>query len=336
VFRKPSRAAEAVAGALGTPDARLIDWGSLALVSNELADQKRRRFLPDLRFTARLLKHPIEIDVLFEHQSKVDRLIPVRLFCETGASWSSSLAEKRGRVPFVLSVVLYNGRSRWARPRELWHTIDGGAHLHARAPHLLPALPFALMDLAALTDVEIDRRVRSPAVRVVLRLLKHAPRGRGIQTLREAHALVRSMPLDVLGRAVRYVEEVDRSADPRVMADTLGEIRGKPGRELVVTWADRLRKEAELKGKAVGKAEGKAEGRAEGKAEGRAEGKAEGRAEGKADALLRILRRRRLHLSERQLRRIATCRDIGRLNRWMDAAVDAESATEVLRSATRH
>jgi hypothetical protein len=79
-----------------------------------------------------------------------------------------------------------------------------------------------------------------------------------------------------------------------------------------VTWADRPRKEGELKGKAVG------------------------RAEGKADALLRILRRRRLHLSERQVRRIAKCRDIGRLNRWMDAAMDAQSATEVLRSAMRH
>jgi hypothetical protein len=57
------------------------------------------------------------------------------------------------------------------------------------------------------------------------------------------------------------------------------------------------------------------------RAEGREEGREEGRAEGKADDVLRILRVRGLEVSDAERERIATCRDVEILDRWLDRAI---------------
>jgi hypothetical protein len=66
-----------------------------------------------------------------------------------------------------------------------------------------------------------------------------------------------------------------------------------------------------------------------------AKGRAEGEAKGKADALVRILSRRRVRLTGAQRRQIADCRDLPTLDEWLDRAVTAKTAGEVL-GQTRH
>lgn len=63
---------------------------------------------------------------------------------------------------------------------------------------------------------------------------------------------------------------------------------------------------------------------------GRAEGKLEGRAEGEATAVLRVLARRGLVVSEEQRNRILSCTDLAVLETWLDRAVSAASIDEVL------
>jgi predicted transposase YdaD len=77
-------------------------------------------------------------------------------------------------------------------------------------------------------------------------------------------------------------------------------------------------------------AKGKAEGEAKGKAEGEAKGKAEGEAKGKAEALLMILKRRDLVLTEEQRQQIVTCIDLAALDRWLDRAFSVTSVNELL------
>jgi predicted transposase YdaD len=81
---------------------------------------------------------------------------------------------------------------------------------------------------------------------------------------------------------------------------------------------------------AEARAEGKIEGKAEGKIEGKAEGKMEGKAEGKVEAILRVLRKRFGELPERLTASVRACADVDRLDRGLDAALDAATLDQFL------
>jgi len=73
-----------------------------------------------------------------------------------------------------------------------------------------------------------------------------------------------------------------------------------------------------------------AEGKAKGEVEGEAKGEAKGKAEGKAEALVLILRRRGLAMTDDQQRRIITCTDLATVDHWLDRAFSVASVDELL------
>ncbi|WP_437721866.1 hypothetical protein [Sorangium sp. So ce861] len=71
-------------------------------------------------------------------------------------------------------------------------------------------------------------------------------------------------------------------------------------------------------------------GKLEGMREGKLEGMREGKLEGKRDTLLRLLARAGVVLTENDSARIQACTDIATLDRWIDNALGAKTAAEVL------
>jgi len=69
---------------------------------------------------------------------------------------------------------------------------------------------------------------------------------------------------------------------------------------------------------------------ANGKAEGKAEGEVKGEAKGKAEALLMILQRRNLALTDAQQRQVLSCTDLATLDRWLDRVLSVGSVDELL------
>jgi flagellar biosynthesis/type III secretory pathway protein FliH len=61
-----------------------------------------------------------------------------------------------------------------------------------------------------------------------------------------------------------------------------------------------------------------------------AEGEAKGKAEGEARALMRILHRRGLAMTDEQQRQILSCMDLAILDRWLDRALSVASVDELL------
>ncbi|HEX2686141.1 MAG TPA: hypothetical protein VHN14_05965 [Kofleriaceae bacterium] len=68
---------------------------------------------------------------------------------------------------------------------------------------------------------------------------------------------------------------------------------------------------------------------AEGEAKGEAKGEARGEAKGEAKALLLILRRRGMAMTDDQQRRIVTCTDLATVDRWLDRAFSVASVDEL-------
>jgi hypothetical protein len=63
---------------------------------------------------------------------------------------------------------------------------------------------------------------------------------------------------------------------------------------------------------------------------GQAKGEAKGEAKGKADALLMILRRRGLTITDEQQQQIVACTDLAILDRWLERAFSVASGNELL------
>jgi predicted transposase/invertase (TIGR01784 family) len=79
-----------------------------------------------------------------------------------------------------------------------------------------------------------------------------------------------------------------------------------------------------------GKEEGHKSGLAEGKAEGKAEGLSEGEIKGRREALLRLLARAKIALTDSDRARIQVCFDLGTLDRWIENVIGASSVNDVL------
>ena len=73
----------------------------------------------------------------------------------------------------------------------------------------------------------------------------------------------------------------------------------------------------------------KAMSKAEGEAEGRAEGEAKGEVKGLKAALLKLIARAGLTLSEEERARIDGCDDPAVLDRWLDNAYGAKTAADL-------
>lgn len=73
-----------------------------------------------------------------------------------------------------------------------------------------------------------------------------------------------------------------------------------------------------------------AKGRMKGLSEGRREGLSEGLTKGLAKAVLDVLAYRSLPISASLRRRVSSCRDEQRLRQWLERAITATSAAEVL------
>ena len=59
------------------------------------------------------------------------------------------------------------------------------------------------------------------------------------------------------------------------------------------------------------------------------QGKAEGEAKGEAKALLKILQRRGVAVTDEQQRQIAACTDLPTLDRWLDRAFSVTTVDEL-------
>jgi hypothetical protein len=70
-------------------------------------------------------------------------------------------------------------------------------------------------------------------------------------------------------------------------------------------------------------------GKADGEAKGEARGEARGEAKGEAKALMMVLQRRGLALTDEQQQQIVACTDVATLDRWLDRALSVTSVDEL-------
>lgn len=150
--------------------AKLLDFAQLETVKDSFVNNELQEYFSDLLFRVPLKSGaPAYVYVLLEHKSAPDKMVAFQLL-----GYIPPILEKvRGKsdkLPLILPVVFYHGRSRWNIAENLGALFDVGGELAAFRDYL-PEFRYHLCDLSRYTDENLAGR---PHLQAILRVLKHA------------------------------------------------------------------------------------------------------------------------------------------------------------------
>jgi hypothetical protein len=278
-----------------------------------------------------------------------DQLIPI----EFRADLVLELLDKNKKV--VFAIVLEAQRDKNLRKKYSWPVYLTVARAERECPTVVLVLAIDA-EVAAWASEKIDlgvgRCVFEPFVlgpttvpvvtesviadkEVELAVLSAMAHGNGPQGLLVVQtALVALERLDNEHAAVYFQIIWDVLREPMQRAlEALVMERHTEGKVQFPPFAQRIFERGIHEGKLDGIREGKLDGIREGKLDGIREGKLDGIREGicagKRDALLRLLARTGIALSENDHARVQNCTDVATLDQWFDNAVGAKTAHDV-------
>ena len=147
-----------------------IDWPELKLEAGTFIDTKFRRHESDLLFRAPLAGRETFLYCLFEHQTREDPAIALRLLRYMVRIWEKRLENHPGKpLPMILPVVLAQNDRAWKTKPAFSALFDLPGSM---ADDLRPFLPEFLFRLIQLAEIPFDAIRGTPAGIMVLRVMK--------------------------------------------------------------------------------------------------------------------------------------------------------------------
>lgn len=261
VFGRRENAAGELKAVLPTALLAQLDLFTLVASPKSFVDERLASRHSDLLLQVVFAGRPAFLYVLLEHQSTPDPLLTIRLAVYMGKIWDEWLREHEGdgsaRAPAVIPLVLYHGAVGWTVATELLQAFDldlGPAELEAIRPHL-PNFRIVLDDLVRQDDADLRRREAGVLGRTALLLLKHLREvRRDIASFRRFLESVGDLVLLLPGGEDRtlvlsYIMEVVEGANPEAVKIALGKAATPEVMEDVMTGAEMLRREGEIRGR---------------------------------------------------------------------------------------
>ena len=130
----------------------LVEWPTLRVekisgISEALAERRE-----DLLYRIEVARKPVCFYILFEHQSRPLRIMPLRVLEYIGLIWQDHRGkiESGGKLPLVVPVVIYPGPGKWSAVRRLRDLVEIPAEISGWAATFVPDCGFLLVELAGL------------------------------------------------------------------------------------------------------------------------------------------------------------------------------------------
>lgn len=247
---------------------KTLRWDTLKLEASSYVKHSLLQLHSDLLFSIFCGEEKVLIYVLLEHQSTVDRFMPLRLLGYMYEIWADFVVKNPGDelpLPCLLPFVLHQGPEGWNVSVHFNDLFRPPAQISASMLSYIPKFQHALLDLSKADPMHEEENVR---VRMILELMKRVRQKPEARKLLEFFAelaellLEEPQPGHLIQRMLTYVWTVDDTLDVEAVARTVE--TNSELKNTVMTIAEQLM--------AKGRAEGKAEGRSEGEAKGKAEG----------------------------------------------------------------
>ena len=222
-----------------------MDWDTLKLQSGKFTSEALQGSESDLLYTIEIDQHPAMLYCLFEHQSKPDPWMPLRLLRYIIGIWEQYRKQNpnANKLPPILPIVLYQGGDNWTADTSLSSLIETPEGLSDNQPdfrHLL-------IDL---NQFESDKLQGSPSLKTILLALKSSRE----HTQYEFELLVRLLAkvLNVDSALIRtvmlYLYSVDNQTDISEYINQAEALELPQLQEEFMTIADKLRNEGMQQG----------------------------------------------------------------------------------------
>jgi predicted transposase/invertase (TIGR01784 family) len=233
-----------------------IDWRTLRRLPATFVDERLAGQSADLLFRARCRGRELYLYCLFEHQSRPDERLRLRLLSYMVQVWQDHSKEHGpGRkLPPLLPIVLHQGPRPWTYSTQFLNLVELPAGLRAElAPHQ-PCFEHWLVDLGRASLGEVRERM---VTRLILGLMKAARAGRTRAWLEQelpflARLMVQKSVAGLVITAMRYWYET--SEDPvSTFNATVDTLRPETVKRRFMSLADQFRAQGRQEGRQEGK-----------------------------------------------------------------------------------
>ena len=238
----------------------LMDLSNLEICKDSFIEKELSDYYSDMLYRVMLSGTPGYVYVLFEHKSYYDQYVHLQLLEYMVKIWRLFIKQQKKKqkqgLPIVIPLLICHGkRSRPQNTARFSSLFTGPVE---ELSGYVPDFNFDLHDLTRLTDKEIKGTVMA---RVVLLLFKHVFDPDLLDKLPDILALMKNLMEKETG--LQYFETVLRylfSTMDNVSAETIKEIveqaiSQKAG-EYIMTLAESLRREGEIRGEIRGEIKG--------------------------------------------------------------------------------
>ena len=248
-----------------------IDWSTLRLDSTGHVKSSLAQTHSDILFVATLAGWPVEIGVLIEHQTTVDRFLRVRLLDYKVQRWLRLIQESRPenerhqsrKLPVIITLVLHQGPDRWTPSRSLRDLFDIPAEAWPHLQSFVPDFTHELIDLSQAAPEDEDIAFELKATLKLMKLVRLEAAIEGFFDWLCAQPQV--LPSSLVLQLIRYVFAVRQHVDVDAIVHSL-----RPRIEYqsnMMTIEQMIEARGETRGEARGVALGEARGLVRGKLE---------------------------------------------------------------------
>jgi len=263
VFSQPKHAIDHFRRFLPAEVVAALDVDTASLVPGSFVDERLAELHTDLLFSVGLAGSANNgaeafVYVLFEHQSSIDRAMPLRLLRYMMRIWDRWL-ETNGNYPHqlppIVPLVLYHGASAWTAATSLSELFSVPPEaLASLRPHL-PDFQMVLNDLSQYSDAQVRDGGLAGGARLLFKHIQElADDADGSGATWMASVVVRVAAAEGLMAARLVVEYllVAKAPEPEQLAELVKPALGSEGAKMVMSTADRLRAEGRREGRREG------------------------------------------------------------------------------------
>ena len=240
---------------------QLIDLDSLEISKDSFIEKDLSDYYSDMLYKVMLKGGaPGFVYVLFEHKSYYDRYLHLQLLGYMIKIWRLFIKQQKKKtvqaLPIIIPLLICHGKRPWPENRSRLSSLLSGPV--EKLSGYIPDFAFELYDLNVLSDEDIKGTIMT---RVVMLLLKHVFDLDLQKKLPDILSLMKTLMAKETG--LQYLETVFRYLSGTMDNISTEEIKGivqqafsvKEG-EYIMSLAEKLRKEGELRGEIRGEIRG--------------------------------------------------------------------------------
>lgn len=230
---------------------KIINLETLELEKDSFIDEKLNETFSDLLFGANINNNDGYIYLLFEHKSYKSRNIAFQLLKYMVEIWESKVKEKNyNSLPIIIPLVIYHNKEKWGMKTSLGEMINGYKDIPDDIKVFIPDYEYLLYDVSRYKDEEIKGNAQVKIIFTAFRDI-FAKDKEGIkETIALAGKYLRELEdkqtgIEYFETFLRYIFHAGKSFDEKDVIEIIDKVeRSYPeGSELVMTTAERLRKE---------------------------------------------------------------------------------------------